>query len=260
MSTDQSVLGIPELDPELFPYMPPGWLGLLVGHSGAGTPLFAKQFAQAMVGASPVLYYTTYERTEDVHKAFRDFGWDPDGVQIVNLSEEYFRNVLVRSLEVSQRRERGLKVADLSTTNRPKPSAAATYNITSRLLADLAALDGRFRLVLDSLDFFFEVLENADVMTMVRQIRHRAQELGGQALLVVQGEFHERRVSGMLEDMADVVVELTARPRGEAYEHLLAVRKIRNHPERTRILPARMTETGLTVARPDPKATATRSG
>ncbi|HKV90732.1 MAG TPA: ATPase domain-containing protein [Thermoplasmata archaeon] len=254
MSDDQSVLGIPELDPELFPCMPPGWFGLLVGHSGSGTPMFAKQFAQAMVGSSPVLYYTTYERTEDVHRAFRDFGWDPDGVQIVNLSEEYFRNVLVRSLEVSQRRERGLKLAELAAT-RPKSTTPSTYNVTSRLLADLAALDGRFRLVLDSLDFFFEVLETSDVMTVVRQIRHRAQELGGQALLVVQGEFHERRVSGMLEDMADIVIELAARQRGEAYEHTLAVRKIRNHPERTRILPARMTESGLTVARPDAKAT-----
>jgi KaiC/GvpD/RAD55 family RecA-like ATPase len=254
VSDDHSVLGIPELDPELFPYMPPGWLGLLVGHSGSGTPLFAKQFAQAMVGTSPVLYYTTYERTEDVHRAFRDFGWDPDGVQIVNLYEEYFRNVLVRSLEVSQRRERGLKLADLtpSKSHEPRPS---TYNITSRILADLAALDGRFRLVLDSLDFFFEVLDTSDVMTVVRQIRHRAQELGGQALLVVQGEFHERRVSGMLEDMADLVVELAARQRGEVYEHSLAVRKIRNHPEGTRILPSRMTPTGLMLGRPDPKVT-----
>jgi KaiC/GvpD/RAD55 family RecA-like ATPase len=246
MADDQAVLGIPELDTELFPSMPPGWLGLLVGHSGAGTPMFAKQFAQAMVGTSPVLYYTTYERTEDVHRAFRDFGWDPDGVQIVNLSEEYFRNVLVHSLEISQLRERGLKLADLDGTQ-PKPTAPSTYNITSRLLADLAALDGRFRLVLDSLDFFFEVIDTNDVMTVVRQIRHRAQELGGQALLVVQGEFHERRVSGMLEDMADLVVELSARPRGEAYEHSIAIRKIRNHPERTRVLPVKLTEQGLTL-------------
>jgi KaiC/GvpD/RAD55 family RecA-like ATPase len=250
MGDDQAVLGIPELDGELYAYMPPGWLGLLVGHSGAGTPMFAKQFAQAMVGTSPVLYYTTYERTEDVHRAFRDFGWDPDGVQIVNLSEEYFRNVLVHSLEISQLRERGLKLADLDGS-RPTPGAPTTYNITSRLLADLAALDGRFRLVLDSLDFFFEVLETNDVMTVVRQIRHRAQELGGQALLVVQGEFHERRVSGMLEDMADLVVELNARPRGESYEHTIAVRQIRNHPERTRVLPARMTDAGLSVVSAD---------
>jgi KaiC/GvpD/RAD55 family RecA-like ATPase len=257
VADDQSVLGIPELDPELFPYMPPGWLGLLVGHSGSGTPLFAKQFAQAMVGTSPVLYYTTYERTEDVHRAFRDFGWDPDGVQIVNLSEEYFRNVLVRSLDVSQLRERGLKLADLDQS-RPHVALPATYNITSRILSDLAALDGSFRLVLDSLDFFFEVLDTSDVMTVVRQIRHRAQELGGQALLVVQGEFHERRVSGMLEDMADLVVELAARQRGETYEHSLAVRKIRNHPERTRVLPVRMTQTGLMIGRVEPKVTAAK--
>lgn len=250
MGDDQSVLGIPELDHELFPSLPPGWLGLLIGHSGAGTPMFAKQFAQAMVGSSPVHYYTTYERTEDVHRAFQDFGWDAGGVKIVNLAEEYFENVLVRSLEVSRSRERGLKLADV----RRADDAAVrppTYNLTNRLLADLAALDSPFRLVLDSLDFFLEVLDVSGVMTVARQIRHRAQTLGGQALLVLHGEIHERRVSGLLEDMADLVVELNARARGEAYEHLFAIRKLRNHPERTRVLRVRMTEHGLELIADD---------
>jgi KaiC/GvpD/RAD55 family RecA-like ATPase len=244
VTDDESVLGLPELDPELYPSLPVGWLGLLIGSSGAGTPMFSKQFAHSMVGSTPVLYYTTYERTEDVHRAFRDHGWDPDGVKIVNLAEEYYEHVLLRGLDISKARERGVHLADLSADGTLGPDQSG-YNLTNRLLADLAGLDGRFRLVLDSLDFFLEVQPVAEVMTLVRQIRHRAATLGGQALLLLHGETHERRVSGLLEDMADLIVELTARPVGATYAHTLAVRKLRNHPERTRIIPARMTDRGL---------------
>jgi hypothetical protein len=51
---------------------------------------------------------------------------------------------------------------------------------------------------------------------------------------------------------------LSARPRGESYEHTLAVRKIRNHPERTRILPAKMTGSGLTVIATEPTPAGSR--
>jgi len=87
MVQSERVLGIPEVDRSLWTALPPGWLALLSGHSGSGAPLLAKQFAHAGVGTTPVLFYTTYERTEDVRKAFDDFGWDPSDVKIVNLAD-----------------------------------------------------------------------------------------------------------------------------------------------------------------------------
>ena len=89
MAEESPILGIPEIDQPLTSALPMGWLALLKGSTGAGSSVLAKQFAHAGIGSVPVLFYTTYERTEDVRQSFSDFGWDPDGVKIVNLADEY---------------------------------------------------------------------------------------------------------------------------------------------------------------------------
>ena len=102
MADPQRIFDIPEIDQPLWTALPPGWLALLVGHSGSGAPLLAKQFAHAGVGNVPVLFYTTYERTEDVQKSFDDFGWDPAEIKVVNLGDEYYERVLERGLDVAR--------------------------------------------------------------------------------------------------------------------------------------------------------------
>lgn len=251
LETDR-IFGIPELDSNLAMALPPGWLAVLTGPSGSGAPLLAKQFAQAGVGSVPVLFYTTYERTVDVRKAFEDFGWDPSSIQIVNLADEYYDRVLVRGLEVATAREKGLTLSQL-TAEPPSDRAGSAFSLTSRMLSDLAAIDTPFRLVLDSVDFFFEVLTPADVTTVARQIRYRCQTIGGHAMLAVHSRDHDRHILGALEDLADVVVDLKATPNGHRYEHTLYLEKVRNRPDLQRITRAFVTEHGWSVeGEPDP--------
>ena len=244
----ERVLGIPEIDRMLWTALPPGWLALLSGHSGSGAPLLAKQFAHAGVGLAPVLYYTTYERTDSVRKAFADRGWDPTAIQIVNLADEYYERVLLRGLEVARAREVGLSLSQI-VSERPVRSDLATFSLTNRMLSDLAGIDSPFRLVVDSIDFFFEVLPPADVTTVARQIRYRCQTIGGQALLTMHASGRDRVFSG-LEDLADVVFGLTAEPRGNRYAHNLYLEKVANRPELTHIWHAAMGESGWQVEEP----------
>ncbi|HEV2166954.1 MAG TPA: ATPase domain-containing protein [Thermoplasmata archaeon] len=246
---DGTILGLPELDRDLAPALPKGWLGLLNAPTDAEASLLAKQFAARATPAAPAVFYTTYERTEDVQSTFRGLGWDPTPLRIVNLAEEYFVHVLSPRLEVSRIRERGLVLADLASGTLPG-EARAPFNLTNRILSDIAGLDRPFRLVLDSLDFLLEVLDLPEVLTIARQTRHRAQALGAQALLVVHSEIHERRASGLLEEMADLVLELDAQPDGTRYEHRLALRKVRNHPELKRTAIVRITPNGFALAGP----------
>lgn len=243
------IFGIPELDGTLVSYLPPGWLGLITGVSGSGTHLVAKQFAAAGVGTVPVLYYTTNERTQDIQQSFRDFGWDPDAIRIGNLDDEYYERVLMRQLDVSRSRERGLTAEELTASAAPAlPSRP--FSLAYRVLADLAQLDGPFRLVIDSIDFLLEILGSAEVISLVRQIRHRSQTLGGQAMVMLQPHIHDARTTGLLNELADVVVELESTPEGERYVRRLALRKIRNHPERTHIFSVEISEGGLQVTPP----------
>jgi len=246
MVQSERVLGIPEVDRSLWTALPPGWLALLSGHSGSGAPLLAKQFAHAGVGTTPVLFYTTYERTEDVRKAFDDFGWDPSDVKIVNLADEYYERVLVRGLEVARAREEGLSI-DQIVEARPESRSIPTFSLTNRMLSDLAGMDRPFRLVIDSVDFFFEVLQPHDVTTVARQIRHRCQTIGGQALMTVHSIAHDQATFGLLHDLADVVFELRAEPRLNDYEHTLFVEKVANRADLTHIWRAEMGENGWHV-------------
>jgi len=246
MSDTQRVFGIPEIDQPVWTALPPGWLAVLSGTSGSGAPLLAKQFAHAGAGDVPVLFYTTYERTEDVRKAFDDFGWDPAEIEIVNLADEYFERVLVRGLEVAKAREGGISITDL-VGNKERDRALTPFSLTNRMLSDLAKIDSPFRMVVDSVDFFLEVMEPHELTTVARQIRHRCQTIGGHALLTAHSVSHERSVFGLLQDLADLVFDLKAEPRVHRFEHTLSVEKVANRPDLTRIWNATLGENGWHV-------------
>jgi len=246
VSDPQRVFGIPEIDQPVWTALPPGWLSLLSGTSGSGAPLLAKQFAHAGVGDVPVLFYTTYERTEDVKKAFDDFGWDPGEIKIVNLADEYFERVLVRGLEVAKAREGGISLSDLVDEG-PQDRALTPFSLTNRMLSDLAKIDSPFRMVVDSVDFFLEVMEPQELTTVARQIRHRCQTIGGHALLTAHSVAHERSVFGLLQDLADLVIDLKAEPRLDHFAHTLSIEKVANRPDLTHIWNAQLGENGWHV-------------
>ncbi len=250
MSDDQRILGMPEIDDALWPALPPGWLALLLGTSGSGAPLLAKQFAHAGVGSMPVLYYTTFERTEDVTKAFADFGWDPASVSIVNLADEYYERVLYHGLDIARAREKGLALDELVAA-RNEAAPPKSFSLTNRLLSDLAEMDHPFRMVLDSVDFFLEILEPHDVTTVARQIRHRCRTIGGQALMTAHSIGHDRAMYGLLHDLADLVFELKSEPRGERFEHELLVEKVANRPDLSRMKPIHVGASGWASGRGD---------
>jgi KaiC/GvpD/RAD55 family RecA-like ATPase len=240
---NERIFGIPEVDGTLFAALPPGWLALLSGHSGSGAPLLAKQFAYSGIGRVPVLFYTTFERTEDVRKAFQSFGWDPSEVKVVNLADEYYERVLLRGLEIARAREHGLSLDELVGAE-PRDVSVKAFSLTNRMLSDLAGMDTPFRLVLDSVDFFFEVLEPHDVTTVARQIRHRCQTIGGQALLTLHSVAHDRAVFGLLQDLADLVFEMRTEAHGSRYAHTLYTEKVANRPDLNRITPVHVGEGG----------------
>ncbi len=211
--------------------------------------MLAKQFAHAGVGTVPVLFYTTYERSEDVRRSFTDFGWDPEAVKIVNLADEYYERVLVRGLEVAKAREHGLGVEGLVREHLGERPATG-FRLTDRMLADLAGIDAPFRLIVDSIDFFFEVLPAHDVTTVARQIRHRCQTVGGQAMITLHSSVYDRATVAILQDLADVVLDLRAEPQRDRYVHTLSVEKVGHRPNLTRIWKAELGEAGWGVLAP----------
>ena len=231
MAASAAGFGIDELDDAVKATLSPGWLGVIAGRSGGGASLLAKQFAHAGLGGTPVLYYTTYERADDVTRAFGSFGWSTEGLRAVDLAAEYYDRVLKRDLEVSKTREHGLSYRDLAGAP-SMPVQRRTFNLENRLLADLATIEGPFRLVLDSLDLFLELAEPAQVARVARHIRRLAQEFGGQAILVLQDAASAGAARNLLEELADLVVEVRVDAAIEPPSIHLAIRKLGDRPDR----------------------------
>jgi KaiC/GvpD/RAD55 family RecA-like ATPase len=240
------VLGLPEVDESLARALPVGFLAVLTGGTAGGAPILARQFAAAAVGNAPVRYYTTYERSEDLRQAFLDSGTDPEALTIVNLADEYYERVLVRGLDVARVRERGLSIEEL-TAPAKESRAPGPFRLSDRMLADLAAIDAPFRLVIDSLDFFFEVLGPKEVMQVAREVRHCCRTVGGQALLAVHGPRAESTAGGPLTDLADLVLGLRSEPNGDRFHHTLFVEKVGHRPDLARLFPLSLGESGWTV-------------
>lgn len=220
------------LDELLESSLPSGWLAVVEGRSGAGASFLAKQFAHAGVGKIPVRYYTTYERAGDVNRAFTEFGWATKGLDAVDLAAEYYDRVLKRDLEVSRTRERGITFHDLAGAS-SLPVQRRTFNLENRLLADLASIDGPFRVVLDSIDLFLELSEPAQVARVARHIRRLVKEYDGQALLVLQDEHAGGGARTLLEDLADLVIEVRTNATATPPSIGAAIRKVGDRPDRT---------------------------
>jgi len=243
VSDRAEVFGIPEFDEPVSNALPPGFLAILGGSTASGAPILARQFARAAVGSVPVRYYTTYDRSDDLQRAFREIGADPEALTIVNLADEYYERVLVRGLDVARVRERGITLEDLAADPR-RSRAPGPYRLADRMLSDLAGIDAPFRLVIDSMDFFFEVLGPEDVMKVAREVRHCCRTVGGQALLAVHAPRNEGAIGGLLVDLADLVMDVRAEPRGDRFEQTLLVEKVGYRPDLSRIVHMRLGDAG----------------
>ncbi|MCL4324390.1 MAG: RAD55 family ATPase [Candidatus Thermoplasmatota archaeon] len=242
----EAIFGIPEIDSQLGGVLPKGWAGILTGAPGSGIELLAKQFTGFAPEKVPVYYYTTIERTEDVLAALRGFGWK-ENINLVNILEEYYDQVLSLNLEVSRFREMGISPEDISQFTM-KGIKEKRVNFVTRMINDIATLDKPFRLVVDSLDFFLEQAEASDVISMVRQIRYRAQRVGGRAIMTLTPQIHDNRVTGTLETIADVLLSLEVEERSANFRYAVAIEKVRNHPESTGLIRVNVGEEGIVSA------------
>lgn len=231
MSDAPVLFGIPSLDTALAGGLPGGWLALLLGDPGSGNQLLAKQFAHGSSSGRAARFYTTSERPERLPATFEEFGWDVKGITFVDLDQRFFSRIHRQELETAQAREHGLGLAELHGASPPIDWELAG-SVGQKLLADMGELRGPFRLTLDSADFLFEVMDAAEATTLIRQIRNRAVDLGGEAVVTLHPGVVEPRTLAHLQGNADIVLQAERVPDLPLNVRRLRVLKLLNHPER----------------------------
>lgn len=235
--------GIQLLDRILDGGLPTGFTAIVNGAPGAGTELFAKQFTSAGATNENVIYVSTTERNEDVISTMNRFRWKSD-MRILNVGTQYYENVLARKLEVSRYRYEGLSKDDINELTRPIKSKEQV-NFLTKLTYEVSKLEPPFRLVVDSLDFYFELHPPTEVVSALRMIKAHVQHNDSVALFTLQKEAHERRIHSGIEGVVDCIIELETAKEQSEFRRYLIVRKIRNHPEKTGIFSYTIGDRGI---------------
>jgi circadian clock protein KaiC len=236
-----STTGIPLLDEALMGGIPKGFTIVVAGVPGSGTDLLAKQFAAAGVGTEDVVYFATNERDEDILSTMEQFGWKKD-IRIVNVAKEYYDNVLAKELEVCKYRKEGIKLKDVKKAHKDH---GKDTNIMTSLIYEVSKLDPPFRLVVNSLDFFFEYYDYARVLSAIRTIKAHTQQSDSITLFTMLNNVYDTKVESGVDEVVDCIIELEMERDRSEFKRNLVIRKLRNHPEKTVVLPCRISKSGI---------------
>lgn len=239
--------GIGALDKALMNGLPKGFAVLVTGIPGSGLELFAKQFAGSAGRDENVVYFTTSERDEDIVNTMQDFGWKSD-VTIVNVGNQYYEAVLARRLEANRNRLEGLSIKDIEKYRAQQPAGIRPkVNFLTSLSYGISQQKPPFRVIVDSLDFFLESYDPAELLSALRTIKAHVQRTEGLALLTMLSQVHDTRIQSAVEEIMDCVFELERVRDGAAFKRYLVIRKVRNHPEKTGVHPLVLGKNGLEV-------------
>jgi len=238
--------GIGALDRALMNGLPRGFTLLATGPPGSGLDLYAKQFAGAAAKDENVVYFTTSEQDEDIVGTMQDFGWKAD-ITIVNIGNQYYETVLARRLEASRFRQEGLGYKDLQKLKATDAGLRRELNFLTALSYEVSRLKSPFRLIVDSLDFFLQYYDHAEVLSALRTIKAHVQRTEGLALLTMLSGVHDSRTQSGVEGLVDTIFEFERVRDEAAFKRYLVIRKVRNHPEKTGIYPLALTKAGLEI-------------
>ncbi|HIH02143.1 TPA: recombinase RecA [Thermoplasmata archaeon] len=233
-------IGIKALDDHLGGGVQKGSTLLIMGNPGSGTEFFAKQFASA--GKEAVTYFTSTERDEDVLNVMREYGWRTD-ISIINIGSKYYENVLAKKLEISRFRQEGLSLADIRRFE--EKDMHKEENFLTYLSYEISKLEAPFRVVINSLDFFLENYDSAEVLMAMRTIKAHTQHSESVTLMTMLKGVHESRIQSSIEDLADVILELDREKVGHEFRKYVMVQKVRNRPAMVGIIPCAFDETGI---------------
>jgi KaiC/GvpD/RAD55 family RecA-like ATPase len=233
-------IGIKALDEHLGGGVQKGSTLLIMGNPGSGTEFFAKQFASA--GEEVVTYFTSTERDEDVQNVMREYRWKAD-MSIINIGSKYYENVLAKKLEISRFRQEGMSLSDIRRFE--EKDMHKEENFLTFLSYEISKLEPPFRVVINSLDFFLENYDSAEVLMAMRTIKAHTQHSESVTLMTMLKGVHESRIQSSIEDLADVILELDREKEGHEFRKYVIVQKVRNRPAMVGIIPCAFDETGI---------------
>jgi len=233
--------GIAELDSVLGGGFMEGTLCAVIGPPGSGVGVFAKQFAS--MGNESSYYFSTMDSEEDVKGAIARFGWKTD-LKLFDIGSRYYDSVLLRKLQVTKYRQEGVKVRDLIEMEHEE---IRPVNFLTYLTNEIFKIRPPFRIVVDSLDFFIDNYGVEEVLNTLRTLRAFNRKNRGVLLVTMTKGIFDVRTQNSIDALVDTLIELERIRAGMIFESNLIVSKVKNFPERSRIMQYTIKENGFAV-------------
>lgn len=234
--------GIRELDDVLGGGFAEGTLCAVVGPPGSGCGLFARQFVS--VGGEKSYYFSTNESSDEVYSLMKRFGWKSD-TTIVDIGNKYYDTVLLRKLEVTRYRHEGLKVEDVN--DHEENGFFRPFNFLTFLTHEIFKIHPPFRAVVDALDFFIDSYGVDEVLGALRTLRSYTKRSNGLLVVTLTKGVFDGRVQNSINALVDTLLELERDRIGKRFENNLIISKVKNYPERSKIMQYFVADGGLTL-------------
>jgi len=219
--------GIDALD-RMLGGIPNGSVVSLYGRPGSGFDIFAQQilFTQASLNGAKALYFTVEHPIEDISNEMISRGCDVD-----NLAEkkkwEFFDAYSIRS-----NIRKGLVG--------PKVLLDSLKEYAKKLNQEVWS-------VLDTFSYYILNYENKEIMEIVDDIISKARENGGlHFLLIVEGMLDTQTIAN-ISHLTDGLFKFTLDESQSDALGVIRIDKLRKVDYVTRMIPYRITETGLTI-------------
>ncbi len=233
--------GIRHLDAALGGGFADGTLCAIVGDTGSGLGVLAKQFAS--VGDEKSYYFSTIDSRDEVLSTITRFGWRTD-LEIVDIGDKYYDSVLLKRLEVTRYRQEGIKVMDVFES---APEGERPFNFLTFLTHEIFKIKPPFRITIDSLDFFLDNYGVEDVLGALRTLKAYNKRSRGTLLVTMTKNVFDTRTQNSIYALCDTMLELDRERVGKKFENSLIVSKVKSFPERTKILQYSITADGFTL-------------
>lgn len=236
-------LGIPTLDRALMKGIPTGFSVLVVGNSGSGVELFAKQVASA--GAEPTVYFSTEESGEEILETMARFGWTKE-LTIEDISSRYYELITKGKLAHDRRRRGDTSLSEILSAEETTEDDADVENFLSWTANRVLDLPDATRVIVNNLNFFFDEYDPEEVLSVLRALRTFNRHQGGMLLFTLSRGAVDEQLAQRIEAYMDVVIELEMSRMSSNFEHRMVVKKVKNHPEKARMFVYGITEEGIT--------------
>lgn len=223
--------GIPKFDEILGGGIQKGSTMLLSGSTGSNIELITKQLASS----GNLVYVTTDENQEEIIDTMKRFSWDPSNITFEDIAKKhqtYIYGGETNRVSIHNKRSKQAIRELVQIGSQGIPSQQFGEEDYLATVSELFRINSSRKIIISSIDFFLNMYQHEDVLSVLRFGKVRIAENMGVLIISITRGMHGDALERQLETIADVVIDLLVVQKDSNFERVFSVKKIRNYAKK----------------------------